>query len=105
MYSRARAGSYAGKWSEPRGLKPGVGLTSEIVQKFINKSIKAVNKYIQENKYMSHLGPVGSWSQESIDRLVLPTAGEMIGDEREEINDNVAENVIRTAIIQEVTPI
>ena len=105
MYSRARAGSYAGKWSEPRGLKPGVGLTSEIAQKFINKSIKAVNKYIQENRYMSHLGPVGSWSQESINRLVLPTAGEMIGDEREEVNDNVAENVIRTAIIQEVTPI
>ena len=49
------------------------------------------------------MGPVGSWAQRDIDRLVLPTAGEMIGDEEEVMNDTVAENVIREAILGEVT--
>ena len=60
MYSREKAGVYASKWKEPRGLKPGLGLTAEIATKFINKSIKAVNEYIENNRYMKHLGPVGS---------------------------------------------
>ena len=102
MYSREKADAYASKWTEPRGLKPGLGLTAEIMTKFINKSIKAVNEYIENNRHMRHLGPVGSWSQSDIDNLVLPTASEMIDDERQEINDDVAENVIRTAMLQEV---
>ena len=60
MYSREKAGVHASKWSEPRGLKPGLGLTAEIMTKFINKSIKAVNTHIENNRCMKHLGPVGS---------------------------------------------
>ena len=36
-------------------------------------------------------------------RLVLPTAGEMIGEEEQVMNDTVAENVITEAIMGEVT--
>ena len=102
MYSHARAGEHARNWVEPRGLKPGVGLTAEIAQKFIMHSIKAVNKHIEGSRYIRHMGPVGSWSQRDIDALVLPTAGDMVGDEHQEMNNEVAENVIREAIIVEV---
>ena len=104
MYSREGAGAkLSGMWKEPRGLNPGQGLTAEIASKFIMHSIKAVNKYIENNRYIKHMGPVGSWAQRDIDRLVLPTAGEMIGEEEQVMNDTVAENVITEAIMGEVT--
>ena len=88
MYSRHGAGAkLAGMWKEPKGLKPGQGLTEEIASKFIMHSIKAVNKYINNNRYIKHMGPVGSWVQRDIDRLVLPTAGEMIGEEEQPGNE------------------
>ena len=102
MYSHARAGEHARNWVEPKGLKPGAGLTAEIAQKFIMHSIKAVNKHIEGSRYIRHMGPVGSWSQRDIDALVLPTAGDMVGDEHQEMNNEVAENVIREAIIGDV---
>ena len=36
-------------------------------------------------------------------RLVLPTAGEMIGEEEQLMNDTVAKNVITEAIMGEIT--
>ena len=39
------------------------------------------------------MGLVGSWSQRDIDRLVLPTAGEM-ESEVEIIDDTIAQNAI-----------
>ena len=82
MYSREKAGAkHSRTWTEPRGLKPGAGLTPEIASKFIIHSIKAVNKYISRSRYIKHMGPVGSWEQEKIDNLVLPTAANMVGDE------------------------
>ena len=44
-------------------------------------------------RYIKHMGPVGSWSQRDIDRLVLPTAGEM-ESEVEIIDDTIVENVV-----------
>ena len=81
------------QWKEPRGLKASSGLTPEIACKFIQHSIAAVNKHISESRYIKHMGPVGSWSEEDIDRLVLPTAGEM-ESEVEIIDDTIAENVV-----------
>ena len=104
MYSREGAGAkLAGMWKEPKGLNPGQGLTAEIARKFIMHSIKAVNKYIENNRYIKHMGPVGSWAQRDINRLVLPTAGEMIGEEEQSMNDIVAKNVITEAIMGEIT--
>ena len=96
MYSLARVGvlSKNMQWKEPRGLKASAGLTPEIACKFIQHSIAAVNKHISESRYIKHMGPVGSWSQEDIDRLVLPTASDMIGDEIDELDDIVAQDVI-----------
>ena len=90
------------QWKEPRGLKASAGLTPEIACKFIQHSIAAVNKHISESRYIKHMGPVGSWSEEDIDRLVLPTASDMIGDEIDELDDIVAQDVITQDIIEEL---
>ncbi len=37
------------------------------------------------------MGPVGSWDHELVDRLVLPTCGELDVDEGADIDDNIAE--------------
>ena len=73
-------------------------MTAELTHKFIGKSLSAVNEFIHKNRYLSHMGPVGYWDQVLIDRLVLPTCGDLIVDEDAEIDDNVA----REALIDEI---
>ena len=88
MYGRTKAGTIADCWAEPAGLAPHSGLTPELACKFINHSNKAVNEFINSSRYLKHMGPVGRWSQGDIDRLVLPTAGEM---EVDELDDDLLE--------------
>ena len=45
------------------------------------------------------MGEVGTWSQVNIDRLVLPTAGEMRVDEVEMMDDEIAENAMLEDIV------
>ena len=94
MYSIARAGSINECWKEPDGLKAHTGLTPELMNKFILHSHKDIDDFIDNNRYIKHMGPVGTWSQENIDRLVLPTSGSMDVDEVETIDDIIAENDI-----------
>ena len=102
MYGRTRAGDESKLWQEPRGLKASQGLTAELTVKFINHSICAVNKFIEENRYISHMGPVGSWSQTDIDALVLPSAGDILAQEDDELDDEVAANDVMNDLINEV---
>ena len=99
MYGRARAGSIAGCWTEIRGLKERDGLTRGLATKFILHSMKSVNDFIAGNRYLSHMGQVGEWDQEDIDRLVLPTCGDLVVDEGVDIDDNVAEQTIIDDIV------
>ena len=101
MYGREGAGDLSELWVEPAGLKASGGLTPELACKFIQHSIAAVNKYVEGNRYIGHMGPVGSWSQEDIDRLVLPTAGDMMV-EMDEIDDDLAHNVLQQEIVEEL---
>ena len=107
MYSLARVGVLPKNmnWTEPTGLKPSSGLTPELACKFIQHSIVAVNTYISENRYIKHMGPVGSWVQSDIDRLVLPTTSDMIGDEIDEMDDGVAQDAITQDILDELRDI
>ena len=83
LYGRTRAGDIANCWSEPAGLKAREhGITPELAQKFIAKSLKAVNRYVSDR--MPGVGPVGTWTQAQIDGLVLPVAGGMNEDEMQE---------------------
>ena len=99
MYGRVRAGDIAECWSEIRGLKERDGLTSELANKFISKSLKAVNEFIEGNRYLSHMGQVGQWDQELIDALVLPTCGDLVVDETADVDDNVVQQTIIDDIV------
>lgn len=88
VYGRAKAGSVANCWAEPAGLPPHSGLTPELTRKYINHSNKVINEFIKSNRYLKHMGPVGTWSQLDMDTLVLPTAGDM---EIDELDDDILE--------------
>ena len=85
MYGRVRAGDCAECWTEPAGLVDSTGITPELAQKMINKSMSHINKFVET--HMTNMGAVGSWSQDQIDSIVLPTSGGMDEDIVEEIND------------------
>ena len=91
FYGARRAGRVAENIKEPAGLKPHTGLTAELAQKFIAHSDKAVNDFIASNQYIKHMGRVGEWDREEIDRLVIPSTGDMELDELEEVDDMEAE--------------
>ena len=55
------------------------------------KSHTAINKFISDSDYLRHMGRVGEWSQEDIDSLVLPTAGEIEVEEADELEEEVDE--------------
>ena len=99
MYGRERAGQVADCWTEVRGLKGREGLDDELTRKFIGKSLTAVNEFINNSRYLSHMGRVGHWDQALIDRLVLPTCGDLIVDENAEIDDNVARETLIDEIV------
>ena len=49
------------------------------------------------------MGPIGSWSQEDIDRLVLPTAGDMLVEMDEiPVDDDRVHNVLQQEIAEEL---
>ena len=83
MYGRAATGDIADCVAEPAGLKRHTGLTPTLVQRFINRSHKSINKFINDSEYLRHIGNVGEWSQRDIDRLVLPTAATIELDEHQ----------------------
>ena len=94
MYGVEMAGEVSKCWTEGRGHKVHSGLTPALAVKFINHSKKAINDFVSKNRYLSHMGRVGEWRQEDIDRLVLPTSGAMEEDELndlEEAEDDVLE--------------
>ena len=99
MYSILLAGPINECWKEPLGLKPHTGLTPAFACKFIEHSHKDINEFINNNRYIKHMGEVGTWSQVNIDRLVLPTAGEMRVDEVEMMDDEIAENAMLEDIV------
>ena len=86
-------------WTEPLVLKAHTGLTA---CKYMNKTHKAINEFISKNRYIKHMGLVGHWRQEDVDRLVLPTSGGMIMDEVDEMDDILAEVEVRAEITNEV---
>ena len=48
------------------------------------------------------MGPVGTWDQETVDRLVLPTAGDILVQEEDELVDDVSVNTIVNDLINEI---
>ena len=91
FYGAIRAGRIAENIKEPAGLKLHTGLTAELAQKLIDHSNKAVNDFINSNKYIKHMGRVGEWDRDEIDRLVIPSTSGMEIDELEEVDDMEAE--------------
>ena len=91
FYGALRAGAVAENIKEPAGLKLHTGLTPELAQKFISHSDEAVNDFISSNKYIKHMGRVGEWDREDIDRLEIPSTSGMEIDELEEVDDVEAE--------------
>ena len=94
MYGVEKAGDIVKCWTEPKGLAAHSGLTPELAIKFINHSYKAINEFINGNRFIKHMGEVGQWRQGDIDRLVLPPSGGMDIDEHDIIYDDVAETDI-----------
>ena len=84
MYGALRAPESTRSWTEPRRLQPHSGLTHELAMKFILHSEKAINDFILNNRYIKHMGRVGTWSRADIERLVLPTACTMEEDDLED---------------------
>ena len=72
--------------------------------KYIKHGVCTVNKFIEKNRYryISHMGPVGTWDQETVDRLVLPTAGDILVQEEDELVDDVSVNTIVNDLINEI---
>ena len=95
MYGIDGAGRISDCWKEPEGMAAHTGLTSELVQKYILHSQKAINKFINDNRFIKHMGPVGTWSERDIRSLILPTAGDMEVDELEELGDEGVGNILK----------
>ena len=89
MYGALAIGDIANCVQEPLGLAPHSGLTPNLVQKFINKSHSVINKFINDSVYLRHMGRVGDWSPEDIDRLVLPTASNIEELESNELQEEI----------------
>ena len=98
FYGALRAGRTAENIKEPAGLKLRTGLTPELAQKFIAHSDKAVNDFISSNRYIKHMGRVGEWDREDIERLAIPSTSGMEIDEIEEVHDMYAESVLMNEI-------
>ena len=84
MYGALRAPESTRSWTEPKGLASHTGLTHELAMKFILHSQNAIDDFILNNRYIKHMGRVGTWSRADIDRLVLPTACTMEEDDMED---------------------
>ena len=69
------------------GLLPHSGVTPELAAKFIGHSQTAINSFIARSRYLKHMGRVGEWSDRDIGRLVLPTAGSMVEDELNDLEE------------------
>ena len=98
MYGRTRAGDVSKCFVEPKGLKEHAGVTPELVVKFINHSLKAVNECV--HKHMPNMNDVGEWTQEQIDSIVYPCSGGMNEDEittleggNEEVDGDMVEEI------------
>lgn len=101
MYGRIRTVTLAADWVEPAVLKDRWGFSWELTCKFIHHSIAVVNKYIDGNRYIRHMGVVGSWSQEEIYRLVLPTESDLMV-EVDDIYDSVTQYILQQKIVEEL---
>ena len=98
MYGRDGAGDAVDCWVEPKGLKEHTGVTPELAVKFINHTLKAVNECI--HKHLPNMNDVGLWTQDQIDSIIYPCAGDMdedeittFGDDNEEVDDDMIEEI------------
>ena len=88
FYGREGAGELAKCWVEPRGLKTHEGVTSDLAIKFINHSLKSVNECV--HKHMPNMNDVGQWTQDQIDSIVYPCAGDMDEDEVTTLDEGIS---------------
>ena len=98
FYGALRAGKIVENIKESAGLKFHIDLTPELVQKFITHSDKEVNDFISSNKYIKHMGRVGEWDREEIDRLEISNTNVMKIDELDTVYDMEAETVLGNEI-------
>ena len=99
MYGRHGAPDAADCWEEPSGLAAHSGVTADLCRKFINHCIGAINACV--HKHMPNMNDVGSWTQQQIESIVLPCAGDM--NEVEVTNlDDIDEFYVDNDMIDEV---
>ena len=98
MYGLTHSGDASECWVEPKGLKHHTGVTPALAVKFINKSLRAVNEVA--HKLLPNMNDVGQWTDEQIDSIVYPCAGDMnedeittFGDDDDEVNDDMVEEI------------
>ena len=85
-------------WVEPKGLKVHTGVTSQLAVKFINHSLTAINETV--HKHIPNMSDVGQWTQDQIDSIVYPCAGDMnedeittLDDDNEEVDNDMVEEI------------
>ena len=98
MYGREHSGDASECWVEPKGLKEHTGVTPELAVKFINKSLRSINEVM--HKLLPNMNDVGQWTQDQIDSIVYPCAGDMNEDEittldndNEEVDNDMIEEI------------
>ena len=81
-------------------MKAHTGVTPELACSFIAHSDKAINECI--HKHLPNMNDVGEWTQEQIESIVYPCAGDMDEDEVTTFEDGVEVHVDRGGVGEEI---